>query len=341
MKSLTNILFLSVLRVAVMVVHTCPVLALAQLQPAPQVPIGPKRQVMVSPFTIRTGLERNSPALSFSAGSTALGGSSGLGGYSTAAGLMIENPAEFGAGLADIMVTVLTGSNAFIVFDASSTSGSDESAPKRLPQFIVKGSLIEFSCRQRSGGGGVFGIGGKHGQFEHKVVFEIRLVEPLSDVVVEALTVTGKKTSKSSSVGVMSHGQLLLNYEDFQDSPLADAARLALGDAVKKLMEKANKQPWEARVIDVVQEDSGPEIYLDVSGDCGLKVGQRLEVLRPGKELIDPQSNRSIGRSRPTSLGFAEVLSLLGVAVTLKPLDSLKDDPRLKDPGLVVRLKQS
>lgn len=311
--------------------------------------VGPKRSVMVMPVELRLAQSGNPSGVSFGGGfnNSSVSGSGSDGTISPA------NPAEFGAGLAVEMVTALTDSRGFSVIEGDDppvngvpTPTPDPNAGYK-PQFIVKAVVTEISCRQRGGGLSIGGFGGGQDQYENKVVLDARLIDPLTREVVDSIKATGKKTSKNSifeakkyeggSMWVPATKVLDLTLTDFQASPLAGAARLAVEDAVKKLIEKASKHPWEAYVIKVIAEDSGPELYLDVAGDCGLKVGDVLQLCQPGEELTDPKTNHIVGRARPKVLGQLKVFMTESDRVICQPIEGLAAKPEVLSSGLLVR----
>lgn len=125
-----------------------------------------------------------------------------------------------------------------------------------MPDVLLRAVVIDVSCRKRSVGLALGDLGGGQGQFENKVVMDVRLVDPVTNLVIDSVKATGKKTSKSSIFSLAKESNfdptnkvLDLSYSDFEASPLMDAARLATEDAVKKLIEKSQRRPWEAKVI--------------------------------------------------------------------------------------------
>jgi len=310
--------------------------------------VGPKRSVSVLPFDIRLTQGSGSSGVSFGGGfnNTSANGASSDGTIS------IPNPAEFGSGLATVMITALTDSRGFSVIemDEPPANGALVQTPASAskPQYIVRAVVTEMTCRQRSGGISIGGIGAGQGQYENKIVIDARLIDPVTYAVIESVTATGKKTSKGSifqatkyaggSMWFPATKVLDLTLTDFQASPLADASRLAVEDAVKKLIEKASKRAWEAYVIRVIQEDTGPEVYLDVESDCGLKNGDSLDLCQPGEELTDPKTGRVVGRARPKVLGRLTVFQTDADRVICKPVAELADKPELLAAGLLVRL---
>lgn len=315
-------------------------------------PSGPKRSVAVFSFEIKVN---PSGSDSFS-----LGGAFGdsYGSAATSIGtISIPDPSEFGSGLADMMITGLTESKSFVVIDlprpreAVDLGGPPETElPPVRPQYWLKASVTEVSCRRKSGGINIGGVGGGQGSYENVVTLDVRLVDPVTHEVIESVKSTGKKTAKSSIFSASKYAGgsiwhpatkvLDLTFADFQSCPLAEAARLAIADAVKKLGERAAKRPWEATVVHVSRDGGNTEIYLNVRSDCGLVVSQILELSVQGDKILDPETGLVIGRTRPKFVGRIAVSRLDADIVICKPVESLAQNTDLVQPGLIVRLPQ-
>lgn len=320
--------------------------AFAQKSDVPVANFGPKRTISVQSFEVKLA-QGGSSGFTFGGGSgnTAATGSSGL------SLIAIPNPADFGSGLSDVMITSLTESEAFTVLEMPpAVEGAPPTVPPVLPQFMMKAVVTEVSCRERGGGLSIAGLGGSQGQYENKVTLDVRLADPTTQVVLESVKATGKKTAKGSIFGYKTYpggsiwnpqtSVLDLTFADFESSPLAEAARLAMQDAVKKLREKVAKRPWEAAVLKVVTEDTGVEIYINLPGDCGLKVGDKLELCRYGEEILDPKTGQIVGWTKAKVLGSVEVAATDTERVICKPRSELASISDSTD-GLFVRFPRA
>ncbi|MEJ2071742.1 MAG: hypothetical protein P8X58_15290, partial [Syntrophobacterales bacterium] len=65
---------------------------------------------------------------------------------------------------------------------------------------------------------------------------------------------------------------------------------------------------WFGRV-EFTKEDN---VYLSFGENAGLKVGDRLKVVAPGQEVINPTTHASLGFSSGTTKGQVKVKELLG-----------------------------
>ena len=92
----------------------------------------------------------------------------------------------------------------------------------------------------------------------------------------------------------------------FESSSIAKAIRAAIQDGVKKLLTRTDKLPWEARIASI----SSNQLYLNFGADTGIKEGAVLEIFRPGKAIVDPQTKVVLGREDDVVLGKCRVQTL-------------------------------
>ncbi|MDD3582251.1 MAG: hypothetical protein PHW74_14705 [Desulfobacca sp.] len=90
-------------------------------------------------------------------------------------------------------------------------------------------------------------------------------------------------------------------------------------------------QDWFGRV-EFIQDD---KVYLNLGLNTGLKVGDRLKVVQPGKEITNPATHASLGFTADTTQGEVKVAEIIGnnaAAATIlsggpfKPNDKVKAD---------------
>jgi hypothetical protein len=83
--------------------------------------------------------------------------------------------------------------------------------------------------------------------------------------------------------------------------------RFARDNALRVNAELVNMD-WFGRV-EFVQ---GDKVYLSLGQNAGLKVGERLRVVEPGKEVVNPQTQASLGFGADVAKGELKVTELLG-----------------------------
>ena len=327
--------------------------AVCYAQKAPQKPIappqmiGPKRTIVVDSVDVKCASVTNGVGSGGSGSINIFGGNNSVsGGATVPVAVPINDPNGFGSGLAEMMITALDQSKGFVVLDRPKVAVDPnigaagvqpppptEIKPGDLPQLLIRASVTDLTVSSRTGGINLGALGGKRDEFTNKVVMDMRLVDPVSNLVLETVRCSGQKSSKSDTLGLYAKDDTkLFGYDQFASSPLGEATRLALEDGVKKLMAKLAKYPWQAVIVDVVEESDGSVAYLNVGEDCGLRVGDVLEAIREGKDLVDPATGRLLGKSRATVLGRVTVVSVDGVSVRVKAVGELK-----AEAGMVVR----
>lgn len=280
---------------------------------------GPKRTVTIAPFEIKVAQTQPTGAslgVGFGTSSAATSQSVGT--------ISVPNTAEFGTGLAEVATTVFTETTAFSVIDPlndpNAVSGGSTAPASATSQYLLKATITDISCRQRAAGIAIGIFGGGQGRFDNRVTIDVRLVDPVTGAVIESIKATGSKQSKGSIFGLKKYEGgsswdpgtkvLDLTYQDFESSSLGEACRLAVQDAATKLMARVAKRSWEASVLKIVEAHDILDVYLNLPGDCGLKVGDRLELCVAGEELTDPKTGKVVGRTKATVLGVIEVASI-------------------------------
>jgi hypothetical protein len=146
---------------------------------------------------------------------------------------------------------------------------------------------------------------------------------------VQGLVVTKVIPPQGSSPGFM----VLEVYDTFQGNKIQSVVEPATGglkpDAVMKFARnnalrvagELVNMPWFGRV-DFVKEG---KVYLSLGQNAGLKVGDRLKVVTPGKEVVNPSTHAVLGYTSDTSVGELKVTELLGATGAVA--DSLGGGP--------------
>ena len=110
-------------------------------------------------------------------------------------------------------------------------------------------------------------------------------------------TTTGIQMVADSGQGVYEKktgGALGLGSKSSYDADLRDGAlRDALTKAMVNMLPQFESQEWSGRIASI----KGRTVYLNAGKKTGLKVGDLLMVQELGEEIIDPQTNVSLGRA--------------------------------------------
>lgn len=125
-------------------------------------------------------------------------------------------------------------------------------------------------------------------------------------------TTTGIQLVADSGQGVYEKktgGALGLGSKSSYDADLRDGAlRDALTKAMVNMLPQFESQEWSGRIASI----KGRTVYLNAGKKTGLKVGDLLMVQELGEEIIDPQTNVSLGRAPGSIKGEVMVTGFFG-----------------------------
>jgi curli biogenesis system outer membrane secretion channel CsgG len=125
-------------------------------------------------------------------------------------------------------------------------------------------------------------------------------------------TTTGIQMVADSGQGVYEKktgGALGLGSKSSYDADLRDGAlRDALTKAMVNMLPQFERQEWSGRIASI----KGRTVYLNAGQKTGLKVGDLLVVQELGEEIIDPQTNVSLGRAPGSVKGEVMVTGFFG-----------------------------
>ena len=91
-------------------------------------------------------------------------------------------------------------------------------------------------------------------------------------------------------------------------TPNAQAATKFANDNAMRLSAELANIPWFGRV-DFIKDG---KVYLNLGQNAGLKAGDRLRVVSPGKEVVNPTTHTVLGYTSDESQGELKVTELLG-----------------------------
>jgi curli biogenesis system outer membrane secretion channel CsgG len=238
---------------------------------------------------------------------------------------------DVGKGITDLLVEQLVNGGTFSVIERkaldsiiteqnlSNSDRFDSSSAAKVGRLlgvdaIITGSITQFGRDDKStniGGeavGGItrrFGLGGV-GKREAKAVVGITARIINTDTAEILSVATGKGESKRSgttllgaggSSGTSAGGAMDMRSSNFASTILGEAVSQAVNSVAEQLQTNAGKLP--ARVVKIeglVADATGGMLILNVGGKAGVKVGDRLAVVRTGREIRDPASGKVIRR---------------------------------------------
>jgi curli biogenesis system outer membrane secretion channel CsgG len=129
-----------------------------------------------------------------------------------------------------------------------------------------------------------------------RVTVDYRIVDTTTGV--QLLADSGAGIYEKSVGSVLGMGTKAAYDPDLRDGALRDA----LNKAMVNMMKQLGKRKWNGRVAQV----DGNNLYINAGQKSGLNVGEKLDVFRPGKEIIDPVTKQNLG-STENKIGQALV----------------------------------
>ncbi|HUP19181.1 MAG TPA: CsgG/HfaB family protein [Gemmatimonadota bacterium] len=270
--------------------------ALALLVAAPlaaQTPTGPRLRVAVMDLS-----------------GTALSMQTTYAPQSTSTTIAIPPPAEFARGLTEMLTTALVEAGRFVVLEREAIQQalgeqdfgqSGRVNPETAPwvgmtvgaQVLVTGDITEYSYQKSSLGGNLSilrAVGATGERLNAMVALDIRLIDAVTGEVVFSKRVEGDASATGVAADVQIGDQQVGTGFSAQ-TPLGQASREAIVDAVAAIVEGLRDVPWSGRVVDVREG----RVYVNAGSDSGITPGMRLEVFAQGDALIDPDTGLNLG----------------------------------------------
>ncbi len=220
---------------------------------------------------------------------------------------------RIGKQAADMLASELTKSGKFIVLertDLSKLKAESELMGMAADEFkknlvgvdaLILGSVVEFG---RKDTGEVLLFQRSRKQIAHARV-NVRLVDPTTGHVF--FSENGGGTASAETQTTLGLG----DRADF-DSTLNDKAlSAAVANLLDKVMNTLSDKPWTSAILTV----EGPNVLISGGQRQGLRVGDRLKVMRPGKVLKSPQTGFAV-QTPHTQVSELEVVSFFGDAET-------------------------
>ncbi|WP_027857757.1 CsgG/HfaB family protein [Marinobacterium jannaschii] len=246
---------------------------------------------------------------------------------------------DVGESLAAQLTTALSHTGCFVVADRMALSHvlreqemglvgvtNPETAPRTGgvigAQVLIKTDITEYEPNKESGGLNFgfassklpFGLRlGGSGSTSH-VALDLRLLDATTGEVLFSRRVEASSKSSGLALG-LDFKQMTVGGDKFYKTPLGQATRVALADAVNLVIRDSRQIPWQGQVIST----RGDSIFINAGQDVGLNVGDVLQVSGVAEELIDPESGRMLGRVE-SPLGRVQVKMVQDKYAVVAPL---------------------
>lgn len=248
---------------------------------------------------------------------------------------------DVGKGISDLLVEKLVQGNTYSVIERkalnkilaeqnfSNSDRADSTSAAKIGRVlgvdaIIVGSITQFGRDDKStkvGGGGFggitrrYGLGGV-GRSESKAVVGVtaRMINTDTAEILVAATGRGESTRSGTSLigaggGGWSGGggAIDMGSKNFANTILGEAVGQAVDEVSGQLQQNASRLPTRVVKIEgMVADATGGTLILNVGSRTGLKVGDRLALVRPVREVKDPETGKILRRVENT-LGEAVV----------------------------------
>jgi curli biogenesis system outer membrane secretion channel CsgG len=222
---------------------------------------------------------------------------------------------EVGRGVADMLTTALVKTNKFRVIerekvdavmaeqDLGKTGRVDAETAARIGkilgvEYLLTGRVTAFSVETKGGSIGALGRGDLRDLSLKRSTADVkldgRLVDSTTGEIIFAFTDGGRDSRADVGLAVLDVGRIRFGSEEFSRTILGAATRAAVDNSVKEIASAANeliyRPPDLSKINGYVVYLDGPNVMTNLGGRYGVKVGDRFQVLRPGKEVRDPQT---------------------------------------------------
>lgn len=203
-------------------------------------------------------------------------------------------------------------------------------------EYLVQVVVTDYEANTSGKKGGVGGLlrkvpivgGVSGGSSQGRVGLNIRLIDAETSEItftkqIEAII---KETNLSvAGVGWTSDAALGGFMSGYAKTPIGQAVIAGINEGVFELVKQVGSRPAEGSIV---KADS-TQIYTNLGQDS-VSLGERLQVMKEGEELIDPDTGISLGGS-VTSIGEIEVTQVQEKFSIARPV-SLSGTPQRGDP---------
>lgn len=240
-----------------------------------------------------------------------------------------------GKSAAELLITKLVQDGKVTVVERSALdkllaeqnfSNSDRADPQTAAKLgrilgvdaIILGTITRFDYADKiTGGGGARfgGFGGSSMKTKHdidaKVQISTRLISPDTAEVLLVSQGTGEVNRKGVKMDIRQMNQTSMLGGNANNPLMNECMDTAVTQLASQLEQQFPKLPPRIPKIDglVADADESGRLILNVGAHDGVKLGDRLQVWRPGKEILDPASGRVLMHN-DTLLGEAVITTV-------------------------------
>ncbi|MCP4042032.1 MAG: hypothetical protein GY731_08795 [Gammaproteobacteria bacterium] len=218
---------------------------------------------------------------------------------------------EIGEGLTEMLVTELIKTNHFIVVERQvlqdllkeqelgQTGLVRQESAARVgnlagAQFLIKGVVSEFEYKAGGSGFGLNISGFNLGRKTNKahVGMDVRIIDANTGEIIQSQNVKADADASGFNVGFAKAGEDWgIGTGSFNKTPMGQAARQAIHQAIRFIIDKSERLPWSGAVI---KADAG-RAFINRGANSNIFPGASLVVYSQGEVLIDPQTGLNLG----------------------------------------------
>ena len=237
-----------------------------------------------------------------------------VGQIEAAGGFEVDENWDVGDGLASMLTTALVESQWFHVPERGGLASllnekklqtsnlvdtANQTGRMTLAQYLIFGSVTEFGGGRKGSGlsiGSSFGgaLGGLGvNKKTGRISLDLRLIDTSSGNVLASFTVS-EKVSRTGTALQTSYKGVAMGGDQFVKTPLGEASRAALKQAVVRIAQVLAAQQWYGRIVTF--EDN--QAIINAGSEGGVREGDRFRVERVGETLTDPETGRVLSEGR-------------------------------------------
>jgi curli biogenesis system outer membrane secretion channel CsgG len=226
----------------------------------------------------------------------------------------VKNPSvdkswEIGEGLAEMLTTELFKTNRFILVERAAFADivkeqelgqtglvqqatASKTGQALGAQILIMGAITEFKYEAEGGSGGIkfsglsLGLSAKNAH----VAIDLRMIDANTGQVIEAHRAEGKASSSGLAIGTEIKG-VSFGGDTFKSTPLGQATRQVISNAIDFIIKKSEPLPWSGAVIKV---EAG-KVFINAGANCNVKNGDVMAVFSKGESLVDPTTGITLG----------------------------------------------
>jgi len=231
-----------------------------------------------------------------------------------------RGPGKIGSNMTEQLTTALVNTGRFIVLERKALSDVREEQslgksgavnPATAPatgqiigaEWLIRAAITEYESKASKSGGLIgfkgFGVGGK--KQKAKVVLDVRIIDSTTGEVVDSVKASGDAKS-SGALGAIAVSGVVLAGGKEDKTPIGEATRTALENAVQFICERMDQIPWRGRIVAI----DGQEIIINAGGKSNVHIGDAFDAYKLGKKLYDPDTGQLLGQ-RETKCGTVRV----------------------------------